>query len=170
MTLQKRERHSKLINSVYHEDLWEIIDEVNGQGEDIEEIIDGTLLTPSSLYPALQAAGYTNVSNQITTAAITPALEGYAPLANVATTVRSRAYNWEAEIKAKLVDDEWSTVESKRAELEAMDAARGTLCYRDDRSRKHFCTMPRCDIEDQLPGWYETRQQFREEKYTEGMS
>ncbi|RTL18182.1 MAG: hypothetical protein EKK55_21490, partial [Rhodocyclaceae bacterium] len=66
MTLQKRERHSKLINSVYHEDLWEIIDEVNGQGEDIEEIIDGTLLTPSSLYPALQAAGYTNVSNQIT--------------------------------------------------------------------------------------------------------
>ena len=36
MTLQKRERHSKLINSVYHEDLWEIIDEVNGQGEDID--------------------------------------------------------------------------------------------------------------------------------------
>jgi hypothetical protein len=98
------------------------------------------------------------------------ALGQYEPLANVATTVRSRAYNWEAEIKAKLVDDEWSTVESKRAELEAMDAARDTLCYRDDRSRKHFCTMPRCDIEDQLPGWYETRQQFREEKYTEGMS
>ena len=83
MTLQKRERHSKLINSVYHEDLWEIIDEVNGQGEDIEEIIDGTLLTPSSLYPALQAAGYTNVSNQITTAAITPALGEYGPLQNM---------------------------------------------------------------------------------------
>ena len=116
MTLQKRERHSKLINSVYHEDLWEIIDEVNGQGEDIEEIIDGTLLTPSSLYPALQAAGYTNVSNQITTAAITPALEGYGPLENMrALSINALDFGAIGDGTSHPLSEQFATLEAAQA-------------------------------------------------------
>jgi hypothetical protein len=94
----------------------------------------------------------------------------YLPLSGAkATTVRSRTQNWETDFRAKLVSDEWSTADAKRTELEAVDAAAGTLCYRDNHKRKKFCVMPRCDITDQVPDWFEVRMALREESYEEGV-
>lgn len=94
----------------------------------------------------------------------------YQPLSGAKpTTVRSRTYAWATDYKAKLVDDEWSTAAEKRAELMRLDANLGTLCHRNEKGDKYFCTMPRCDISDQLGDWYEARIVNREEKYTEGV-
>ena len=93
----------------------------------------------------------------------------YQPLSGVtATTVRSRYHNWESDYKAKLVDDDWSTARAKRAELLALDAALGTLCYRNEKADKYFCTMPRCDVSDEVEGFFEARIQNREELFVEG--
>ena len=95
----------------------------------------------------------------------------YQPLSGArATTVRSRTYNWESDYKIKLVNDEWSTALAKRTELFALKANLGTLCYRNELGDKYFCTMPRCDISDELGGYFEARIQNREELYVEGVS
>lgn len=93
----------------------------------------------------------------------------YQPLSGeTATTVRSAYRNWETDFKAKLVDDEWSTALVKQAELEALDANLGTICYRDNIKRKYFSTMPRCEPTDQVPEWFEVRIALREELVVEG--
>lgn len=94
----------------------------------------------------------------------------YQPLSGArVTTVRSRTYNWETDFKAQLVTDDWSEAAEKRAELMALDANLGTICYRNELGDKRFCTMPGCDISDQLGGWFEARIKLREERYTEGV-
>lgn len=85
-------------------------------------------------------------------------------------TVRARTYDWSAEFEAQLWTDDWSSADDKRAALEALDATLGTGCYRDDRGRKHFCTLTKCDITDRTPGWYEATIGMRQEQYREGIS
>ncbi len=94
----------------------------------------------------------------------------YQPLSGTrASTVRSKTYNWESDYKAQLWTDAWSTAAAKRAELKTLDAALGTLCYRNELGDKYFCTMPRCDISDELGGYFEARIQNREELFEEGV-
>ncbi len=45
----------------------------------------------------------------------------------------------------------------------------GTLCYRNDKGDKYFCTMPRCDITDELGEMFEARILNREEAFQEGV-
>lgn len=95
----------------------------------------------------------------------------YQPLSGAkATTVRSRTYNWESDYKIKLVNDEWSTALAKRTELLALDANLGTICYRNEIGDKYFCTMPRCDVEDQVGEFFEGRIMNREENFVEGVT
>lgn len=92
----------------------------------------------------------------------------YQPLSGAKpTTVRSAVYAWESDYKFQLVNDEWSTALAKRTELLALDAGLGTLCYRNEKGDKYFCTMPRCDVQDEVGDWYTGRILNREEKWDE---
>jgi hypothetical protein len=83
------------------------------------------------------------------------------------TTVRSRKRVVAPAFTAQLFNDDAATANVRRLELEAMDIAAGTLCYRDNHGRKQFVTMPGCEITDHVPDWFEAAIELRDERYTE---
>lgn len=94
----------------------------------------------------------------------------YQPLSGLApTTVRSRQYTKRAAFDAKLFADAQATADARRLELEMCDQYRGTFCYRDDKGRKYFCTLPDITISDRVADWYVAAIEVREELYSEGV-
>lgn len=94
----------------------------------------------------------------------------YTPLSGATpTTVRSRTRYWGVQFDAQLVGDAWATAATRRIELDDLDAGLGTICYRDEKGRKYFCTMPDMTITDRVPDWYTAAITLREESYTEGV-
>ena len=94
----------------------------------------------------------------------------YQPLSGAApTTVRSAAYVKNATFDARLFADDEATAAARRNELVACDESRDTFCYRDDKGRKYFCTLPSVTITDQVDSWYIAAVETRQERYTEGV-
>ncbi len=94
----------------------------------------------------------------------------YQPVSGAApTTVRSRAYVPMPTFIAQIHGDAWATAQARRQEVEALDQHGGTLCYRDDKGRKLFVTMPVCSPTDHVPDWGTVAIALRREGYTEGV-
>lgn len=83
------------------------------------------------------------------------------------TTVRRLGRTIMPRFDAQLVDDLRATAAARRNELDAIDAAGGTYCYRDNHGRKYFVTLPDITISDRVPGWYVAALELREERYEE---
>ncbi len=85
------------------------------------------------------------------------------------TTIRGRKRVPIIAFDVQIIDDRWADATTKRLELEALDAAGGTLCYRDDKGRKRFMTMPGNNIADQLVDWHTAKLTLRGEHYRENV-
>ena len=85
------------------------------------------------------------------------------------TTIRGRQYVPTKAFDAQLITDRWASADTKRDELDTLDKAGGVLCYRDDKGRKEFMTMPECEITDELVGYYTAKVGLRGEHYRENV-
>lgn len=87
-------------------------------------------------------------------------------------TVRTPARYWQTVGSYQLRDDAVATAAQRRQELEALWAAGGTLCYRDERGVKRFVTIPADGLvlTDLRLGRTDVELTLREEQYREGVS
>jgi hypothetical protein len=90
------------------------------------------------------------------------------------TTIKGKARWWEIEGVYYVAADAAATAEQRIAEIEALDASdTQTFCYRDERGRRLFVTIPADDglvFRDRRLGRAEVTMRLREEKYVEGVS
>jgi hypothetical protein len=84
-------------------------------------------------------------------------------------TIRSATRYRSMRFDIALPNDDYSTAAQKKAELEELDAANVTVCYRDNHGRKFYARIVSLEFTDQLPNWWRATMQIREERYVEGV-
>lgn len=119
---------------------------------------------PVNLRTSLRYTGERSFPRAIDTTVYQPS-DGADP-----TTVRSPKRTRQPSFDAKVFGDSAATAAERLAEIEALDIAGGTLCYRDNHGRKLFVTMPDLVITDQLPEWFTARVGLNGERFVEGVS
>jgi len=94
----------------------------------------------------------------------------YTPLSGAnPQTIRSATRYRTMSFEAILPNDTYSTGAQKKAELDDIDAANVTICYRDNHGRKMFGRIAEIAFTDQLPDWWRASVMIREEAYTEAV-
>lgn len=84
-------------------------------------------------------------------------------------TIRSATRYRTIGLDAALPLDTYSTATQKKNELEDLDAANVTVCYRDNSGRKLFGRIADLTFTDQIPDWWRCSLSIREEAYTEAV-
>jgi hypothetical protein len=84
-------------------------------------------------------------------------------------TVRSATRYRTMVFDAVLPLDDYSTAAQKKSELEELDIANVTVCYRDNYGRKMFGRLAEVTFTDQVPGWWRASITVREEYYSEAV-
>lgn len=94
----------------------------------------------------------------------------YTPLSGAnPQTIRSATRYRTMTFEAILPNDTYSTGAQKKAELDDLDAANVTICYRDNHGRKLFGRIADVAFTDQLPDWWRASVLVREEAYSEAV-
>jgi hypothetical protein len=84
-------------------------------------------------------------------------------------TIRSATRYRTIAFEAMLHPDDYSTATQKKAELETLDVANVTVCYRDNHGRKIFGRIADLSFTDQVPTWWRASVAIREEAYSEAV-
>jgi hypothetical protein len=84
-------------------------------------------------------------------------------------TIRSATRYRTIAFDAMLHPDDYSTATQKKDELEALDIANVTICYRDNHGRKLFGRIADLAFTDQVPTWWRASVAIREEAYSEAV-
>ena len=94
----------------------------------------------------------------------------YTPLSGAnPQTIRSATRYRTMTFDVILPADTYSTAAQKKAELESLDLANVTVCYRDNHGRKLFGRIADVSFTDQIPDWWRASVVIREEAYSEAV-
>lgn len=84
-------------------------------------------------------------------------------------TIRSRARWWETAGVYELISNDFATAQEQWDLLEALDASRDVICFRDDRGVMRFCRISALRAVNKRPIRYTVEMSLREEDYVLGI-